>query len=116
MKALLSKEEFKQALMDVSDLVYKEDLLCGVLESLTDSAEPVCAFIYSQPIDMILKLLGKMMDDENDEIGYFLYDLDAIDAKDLSVDPNKCPTDPLGGKTPYHDADTLYDYLTGGGK
>ena len=112
MEALLSKEEFKEILEYVADLFHKEDMFCGALESLTNNGEPVAAFIYSQPIDFILKMLGKMMNDEDDDIGRFLYDLDAIGSANLSVDPEKCPA-ASDGETPlYHDADSLYDYLT----
>lgn len=112
MEALLSKEEFKAILEYIADLFHKEDMFCGALESLTNNGEPVAAFIYSQPIDFILKMLGKMMNDEDDDIGRFLYDLDAIGSGNLSVDPEKCPA-AFDGEAPlYRDADSLYNYLT----
>lgn len=116
MEVLLSKEEFKKVLKDVSDLFHKEDMFCAALESLTNNNEPVTAFIYTQPIDMVMKLLGKMMNDEDDDIGYFMYELDAINTDDFHINPDKCPTESDGKTILYHDADTLYDYLTKGKK
>ena len=51
----------------------------------------------------MLELLGELLHDKNDDISYFLYDLDAVNEKDLIVPQDKCEL--------YNSPDTLYDYL-----
>lgn len=105
----LTKEEFKTQLKHLQDYFHKEDDFCGCLESMVgDGIIP--AFIYTQPVNDILELLHKMFEDESDNIGYFLYELDAINSEDLKVEDG--PKDE-NGKVLYNDADSLYDYLTG---
>lgn len=108
---MLSKEEFINALKDIQDLSSKEDSFCTLLENMGQEGETVCAFIYNKPINTILRLLGDVLEDKDDDIGYFLYDMDAISNPDLKPEmPDRVPTD-FTGKGLYPDVENLYDYL-----
>lgn len=108
----LTKEEFKNILKEMQDLYRKQDNFCRCLESMADS-EIIPAFIFGKSLDMIQNLLAKMLDDENDDIGYFLYELDAINSENLEIEKDYAPTDESGNIL-YYDEDSLYNYLTGG--
>lgn len=106
-----TKEEFKKTLRQLTGLVRKEDRFCSCLEDISVDSGIVSAFIFSEPTQIILDLLRKAFDDEGDDIGHFLYDMNAIENPDLDMPLDHCPTDE-NGDILYHDADSLYDYLT----
>lgn len=106
----LTKEEFIKTLKEMQDLNRKQDNFCRCLESMVDG-EIIPAFIFSKSLDLIQNLLVKIMDDKEDDIGYFLYDMDAINSENLKIEKDKAPAY-LSGTILYDDADSLYDYLT----
>lgn len=106
----LTKEEFIKTLKEMQDLNRKQDDFCKCLENITEDAI-IPAFIFSRSIDIIHNLLVKIMDDKEDDIGYFLYDMGAINSENLKIEKDRAPAY-LSGDILYDDADSLYDYLT----
>lgn len=105
----LTKEEFIKTLKEMQSLNRKQNAFCECLENITEDAI-IPAFIFSRSIDIMHNLLVKMFDDKEDDIGYFLYELDAINSEDLKIEKNRAPAY-LSGDSLYDDADSLYDYL-----
>ena len=106
----LTKEEFIKTLKEMQTLNRKQDDFCKCLENITEDAI-IPAFIFSRSIDIIQNLLVKIMDDKEDDIGYFLYDMDAINSENLKGKKQNAPMY-KSGTILYDDADSLYDYLT----
>lgn len=105
----LTKEEFIKTLKEMQTLNRKQDDFCKCLENITEDAI-IPAFIFSRSIDIIHNLLVKIMDDKEDDIGYFLYDMDAINSENLKIEKDRAPAY-LSGDILYEDADSSYDYL-----
>lgn len=111
---ILKKEQFKEILKQVKQLYDKQNKFCDCLEELV-KGEVITAFIYEQPLNLILDLLSKIFNDTEDEIGYFLFELNAIDLEDknmaiVSNEKDLSPKD-MNGNPLYTDVDSLYDYL-----
>lgn len=106
----LTKEEFREQLKRLQHYYHKQDKFCTCLEDITNE-NIIPAFIYTEPMNDIIVLLVKMFNDKNDDINYFLYELDAIDSDTLTVSIDKCP-EYEDGSALYHDVDSLYDYLS----
>lgn len=111
---ILKKEQFKDILKQIQQLYNKQNKFCDCLEDLSGE-KMITAFIYEQPINLILNLLSKIFNDTEDEIGYFLFELNAVDLEDenmavISDKEDLSPKD-INGNPLYTDADTLYDYL-----
>lgn len=99
---MISKDKFVSILKFIQEKDIQQQGLINALEIMC----PYCyvdAFIYSEYEAKMLELLGELLHDKNDDISYFLYDLDALNEKDLIVPQDKCEL--------YNSPDTLYDYL-----
>lgn len=112
---MISLDEFKDYLLFIREHRVKEEALMEALEALCPENHCDC-FLYSQYEEKIINLLKEILNDRNNEIDYFVYDLNGLENKSLVVeDKMKCPTYELkdGGECMlYYSADTLYEYLT----
>ena len=100
----LTKEDFLSVLDFIKEQRDKETKFIDVLELL--SPQEYCnAFIYSQYEDKMVNLLRTILDDESDDIGYFLYEMEQGTSSIVTG-----PTD-QDGNVLYSNAAELYDYL-----
>ena len=101
MNLLFTKKDFIETLNFIKKQDKKQDKFIDALENLS----PGCycnAFIFSEYEDRLVRILGTILNDEHDDIGYFLYE--------MNWDKAKAPTD-KNGKVLYSNAGELYDYL-----
>ena len=112
----LSKEEFVdiiERLREANDLVNKVDeLFQNSRENLElDYCNGASLQISHEPI--VVKLLEKLMEDQGEDISYFIYELDY--GRDYE---EGCITDQDGNNIDFSTAEKLYDYLNSniGGK
>ena len=106
---MLSKEEFIDILRFMSKKHKQEDKFCGVLEELSGNGSFAETFIYSEYEEKLRELLRNVLHDEDDDLGYFLYELNGIDDVDIIVPDEECPR--WEDKIMYNSASSLYDYL-----
>lgn len=99
---MISKERFIKILKFIQDQESKQDKFIEALELLSPGSY-VDAFIYSEYAQVLIDVLSEMFNDENGDIEYFLYELDAINNENLTIPSDLCPY--------YNSPDTLYDYL-----
>ena len=105
----LSKEEFVdiiERLREANDLVNKVDeLFHNSRENLElDFCNGAGLQISHESI--VVKLLEKLMEDQGDDIGYFIYELDYGREYEEG-----CITDQDGNNIDFSTAEKLYDYL-----
>ncbi len=96
---LISKEEFVEYINFIHRQSKKQDKFLEAIDDLADGKEYCNCFLYASYEDKVVKLLGKLTHDIDDDLGYFLYE-----------HHDGFPTD-SAGQSIYHDASTLYDYL-----
>lgn len=108
----MTKEQFIDMLRFMSKKYKQENKLCSVLEEMSDEACYSNAFVYSEYSEKLLELLMHILNDKDNDISYFLYELNGIDDVDIVVPDDKCPK--WNDKILYNSASSLYDYLTGG--
>ena len=99
---MLSKETFVKTIDLIIDQRKKQDALCDALEACS----PGCycdAFVYSKYEENTVNILKEDMNDIDDLIGYFLYDLPNFTAQERD--------DILAENPEMKNAETLYDYL-----
>lgn len=112
---MIELQEFKDYLLFIRDCRVKEEAFMEALENLSPENHCDC-YLYSRCEEKIISLLKEIFNDRNNEIDYFIYDLNGLENKSLVVeDKMKCPTYGLkdGGECMlYYSADTLYEYLT----
>lgn len=106
---MISKEEFIDVLRFISKKHKQEDKFCGVLEEMSGGESFAETFIYSEYEEKLRELLRNILHDEDDDIGYFLYELNGIDDVYIIVPDEKCPR--WEDKIMYNSASSLYDYL-----
>ena len=99
---MISKERFIEILKFIQNQESKQDKFIEALELLSPGSY-VDAFIYSEYAQVLIDILSEMFNDENGDIEYFLYELDAINNENLTIPSDLCPY--------YNSPDTLYDYL-----
>lgn len=105
----MTKELFVETLKFIKKKQDQDAKFCDVLEELCPGYR--CdAMVNSEAVNYILKLLGDIMQDKDDDIGYFLYETGAIENDDLSIPNNRAPT--WDDKPLYTSPETLYDYLS----
>ena len=92
---MISKERFIKILKFIQDQESKQDKFIEALELLSPGS-----YVDAQ---VLIDILSEMFNDENRDIEYFLYELDAINNENLIIPSDLCPY--------YNSPDTLYDYL-----
>ena len=96
---MISKETFLDTIKQIDSLFEKEDLFCKTLGTLSPGT--YCdAFIYSDAISIIFKLLCESLNDKNKLIESWYYERAAV------LDENDKPL--------YNSFEELYNYLTRG--
>ena len=108
---LISKEEFIEYLEFIKDQSDKQLNFMNALEAMCPG-EYVNTFLYSEYEHRLVQLLKNILNDTEDDIEYFLYELSAYDYDHLIVPDEKCPTD-KNNKILYNSPETLYNYLVG---
>ena len=104
---IITKEEFVEYIDFIKEQEQKQNRLIDALEDMSPYTH--CdTFIYSSYEDMLVKLLGTVLEDKEDDIGHFLYDMDYL-GKDLK-DINRFPEDE-NDNVLYNSPETLYEYL-----
>lgn len=105
----LTKEKFVKYIEFIKTQCLNQDKFIDALELL--SPHTYCdAFIYSSYENTLLELIEDLLDDDEDDIGYFLYEMGYLN-KDLKNLEN-LPRDD-NGNILYDSPETLYDYLVG---
>ena len=93
----LTKEEFIDCLYFIYSQEVKQEHFVQALENLCQGNYCDC-WLYNDYAEKYIELLRKLMNDTNDDIGFFLYDMERGKSKSY---PNM----------PYHNEVELYDYL-----
>lgn len=106
---MLTKKQFIDMLKFMSKKNKQQDAFCGMLEDMSANSGYVTSFIYSEYEEKLLDLLRDNLDDIDDDISYFLYELGGIADIDTIIPNEKCPT--FNDGILYNSAATLYDYL-----
>ena len=109
---MITKEDFVDAIHFIQQQEKKADKFMTALEELCPD-NIINAFIYADYEAQLLHILGAALNDTNDEIGYYLYELGGID-QDVTVDnhwEHVCFPTNEEGEYIYTSLDTLYDYL-----
>lgn len=107
---MIAKEKFIDALRFISKKAAQETKLCSVLEEMSNGQGGYAtAFVYAEYSMKMLELLQDSLNDKDDDISYFLYELGGIDDVDIVVPDVKCPR--WDDEVMYDSAASLYDYL-----
>lgn len=98
----------KSTFEDIVDFMLKqskkEDEFCDFLTDLVGSEYGHCtAYIYTRYEDKMLRLLNEVMEDDDNWIGYYIYDFNSFSPKDKEEQLKETPFLESPGK--------LYDYL-----
>lgn len=96
---LISKEEFVEYIDFIHQQDKKQDKFLEAIDELADGKEYCNCFLYASYEDRVVRLLGKLTHDVDDDLSYFLYE-----------HHDGFPTN-SDGQSIYQDASTLYDYL-----
>lgn len=107
---MISKETFIKTLEFIKKKSEQENDFQLALEKLSDEEGYYAPSIYSEYSMMLVKVLGEALNDVDDDIGYFIWELDAFDYPNMKVPEEKCPM--YNDKVIYSSPETLYDYLT----
>ena len=100
---MVSKELFLKTLQLIKDLEKRQDAFVDSLESLSPGNYCDC-FLFSDPINQIIKILGEDLNDTEDLITYYLYEF-----ADLPEDTKR---EQIEKYTPECASDeAIYDYL-----
>ena len=103
----LTREEFVEYIDFIKEQEQKQNRFIDALEDMSPYTH--CdTFIYSSYEDRLVELIRKILDDKDDDIGYFLYEMDYV-GKDLKGS-GRFPKDDKGNVL-YNSPETLYDYL-----
>jgi len=94
---LLTKQEFINCLNFIYKQEEKQEQFVQALENLCPGNYCDC-WLFNDYAMQYVKLLTKLMDDKNDDIGFFLYDMERGNSKFYS-------------NVPYQNEEELYDYL-----
>lgn len=106
---MLSKEEFVDYLNFIKDQYKKQDTLISAFETLCPGH--YCdTYIYEEYEARLIKLLQSIMNDKDDDIGIFMYEVEYIDHDLDKINKAWLPTRE-DGKPLYTSPETLYDYL-----
>lgn len=106
---MLTKEQFIDTLKFMSEKYEQQNKFSSLLEEMSNNSGMVCAFIYAGYDHVLLDLLKTTLNDKDDDISYFLYELDGIIDIDKVIPDKDCPR--WEDKILYNSASTLYDYL-----
>ena len=106
---ILGKEEFVDYLNFIKDQYKKQDTLISAFETLCPGH--YCdTYIYEEYEAHLIKLLQSIMNDKDDDIGIFMYEVEYIDHDLDKINKAWLPTGE-DGKPLYASPETLYDYL-----
>ena len=97
---MLTKEEFIEYINFIQQQRDKQSNFLDALEELADNKEYCNCFLYASYEDKLVKLLKTVMNDKDDDIGFFLYDMDDVG-----------PAEDQDGNILYKTVSELYDYL-----
>jgi len=101
---LLTKKEFVDALNFMYDQEKKQDQFVQALENLCPGNYCDC-WLYSDYAEKYIGLIKKLMNDKNDCIRFFLFDMER--GKSIFY----LNLDGEGPDIPYHTEEELYDWL-----
>ncbi len=76
METLMKKEEFLDCMDFIKKQRQKQDKFIEGLEALTDNTEYCNCFCYFGYEERYLQLIEKLMNDKDQDIRYFMYDMD----------------------------------------
>lgn len=99
---MLTYEKFEEYMNDLKELIRKEDKLDDALKEMS----PDFGGFYTDAPSLIVELLEKIMNDENDWIGYYIWDTNW--GKDMNV-----IWDTNDNEIPFETIKDLYNVLTG---
>lgn len=94
---VIKKEQFVAAINLIEESRKKQDTFIAALETLSPATYCDC-FLYADYEQKMIELLQLILDDIEDDIGYFLYEVE--------------PEERAVAKKQYQSAENLYDYLT----
>lgn len=101
---IISKEKFVEILKFMREQSIKQDKFITVLEELSPNSYCDC-FLFSAYENKLIDLLMIMLDDTDEDISYFLYELNWINKEEVESSVKE------GDKLLYNSPETLYDYL-----
>jgi len=99
----MTKQKFKQFLLELMDIKKNEDELNEVLKKFNPDFNHI---YFSRHETLIVDLLKEAMDDKYEWISYFLYE------RDGKFTTKKIISDKNGKKIPFDNMDDLYDLIT----
>lgn len=107
---MLSKKEFLELIEFIQKQEEKQEIFLKALDTLSPGTYNDC-FIYSEYESKLVSLIKKVMGDTNDELGYYLYEMQGIN-EDINYEYDKevCPKDEQLNVL-YYSLSSLYDYL-----
>ena len=106
---IISKEEFVRTLNFIKEQDIKENKFIDALETLSPNSYCDC-FLFADYASKLISMLQIMLEDEADDIGYFLYEANWIYQGRDSKFELQFPTDE-NDKVLYTSPETLYDFL-----
>lgn len=104
---MITKERFVKLLKFIKTQNKKQEKFVHVLEELSPNCYCDC-YLYTDYEAELTHLLSEILNDTDDEIGHFLYDLDWLN--NSKIEKDRCPQD-ADGNILYSSVETLYDYL-----
>lgn len=106
---ILTKQKFIDYINFIKTQYKNQDKFLDGLEALCPAC--ICdAFIYEDYQNKLLDLLSEIMQDNGDDIGFFLFEADYIDLDEKDLNLEMFPRDE--NDNPYYTSlSTLYDYL-----
>lgn len=107
---MITKEEFIDVLKFIKEMRDKQTNFCSVIETLSSSDSYCDIFIYDRYEEQLYKLLSNMFNDELDELGYFLFESNALD-NGFKCSPVIRTEEDGTERVLYDSAETLYDFL-----
>lgn len=107
---MLSKKEFLELIEFIQKQEEKQEIFLKALDTLSPGTYNDC-FIYGEYENKLVSLIKKVMGDTNDELGYYLYEMQGIN-EDINYEYDKevCPKDEQLNVL-YYSLSSLYDYL-----
>ena len=103
---MITKERFVKLLKFIKAQGKKQEKFVHALEELSPKSYCDC-YLYAEYETELVHLLSEILNDDTDDIGHFLYDLDWLNKS--KIEKEKLPQ--IDGKTIYSSPETLYDYL-----
>lgn len=97
---IISKEEFIDYITFIEEQAKKQDKFLEALKEMSPGSYCDC-FLYNAYEDKLIDLLQKIMNDTEDDIGYYLYEMSSEESY---------PRDEKGNIL-YKDKESLYNFL-----